>query len=332
MDIMYSRVHEDPEVELLALKRVASENEKLDICTISCAGCTLFTLMSTEYEINSIDGYDINENHLLLVKFKLLIMAYFVGQDDKILNFLVGKLPTTEYKTIFEELVNTANVILNDFKKTISISEQEINMVELFMEKNQYNLLCSGLFEFASGYQIKRLVSNNVTISRQIVLLQIMSVKVWQNIRRAYNFFKKNDSFDCNYFYHIMFRDSYDKNNLPLYLTKSDRINKNISKLTLNKKDIFKQLANNEKKYHFINLSNSMDWIKDISNELCQLIDIIIKSLFPGGVCVIRRSKDSYNVTEVIKSTYLTELEILDNEHVDRTYLYKEVVIIRKKS
>ena len=138
MNILFSQVREDPDIELWYINNFVNNLDNLDnldkrYLIIGSGGCTILSLLAhiNHDENIIIDVIDQNIEQLYLIKLKISVIKYF-NDIDKVLLFFEGNFSEYEYDNII------INLDLDDKCKTFW--KNNMNII-------YYGVNRSGVFE-----------------------------------------------------------------------------------------------------------------------------------------------------------------------------------------
>ncbi|AYV78564.1 MAG: protein of unknown function DUF3419 [Edafosvirus sp.] len=318
MNILFSQVREDPQIELHAIKEL-NTSDKLKILMITSGGCTVMSLLSQNIE--QIDAIDMNQqqNYLCALKITALML---IESNDLLLKFFEGKLC---YKFYDDFLINAKNYLsLECYQFWLCNTNFIYNGIN---QSGKFELLFKELVDSNFNYEkcfnreyLKTIFGNDAVVNS----MNKEFSDHFKNIIMMYkNLYNTND----NYFYHQIIYNKYNKEtNLPPYF----HINKNIIKNNYQKINYictpFDKYIDNCKynEYHMIHTSNITDWLN--KDQIDVLLLNIHKCLKIDGILIMRRLNGDYDLKNHVKKYF----EIINNGVIDKSHFYSQVVVAKK--
>ena len=292
MNIQFSQVREDPNIELYTLNKITKIFPK--ILLVGSGGCTLFTLLNKN--IDTIDVIDQNKEQLFLIQLKLEIICY-CKDKFKINDFFEGKLFKEEYDHILLNIKATLSKECYSFWM-----ENKLFVYRGINQNGVFELLFKELFDnsfnyekvFNRNYLIQKF-GDNAVINSMNKEFSIHFETVINRLRTKYT------QFD-NYFYHQIIHNSYNKQYLPKYFDNIDNIIENKQKIKYINLNYADYVQNTNKKYDIVQISNITDWMNKIE------IDLFFKNIYTilnkNGYLISRRLNGDYNLAQML-SEYL---------------------------
>lgn len=302
--IQFSQVWQDPSVELKAVNLFNKDN--IDFFIIGSGGCTLLSLLNN-INIKNLFVLDSNQEQIFLIQLKMMLY-YNIENKNKYILFIEGKLNHDEVNKIFYNL-NLDEKCKNYWITHIDLIYKGINKI--------------GNFELL----LKNLVNNNSNIidnnySNLISNLSKTSfIEYFDIIIETYKIYYNNPT--DNYFYNQIINFEYG-NDLPLYLKNYNE--KNNANIYYINHDLINFMNKTQKKFDIIQISNITDWMSEY--KIIELLRDIYRRLNTNGIIILRRLSSDINLSDILNKINL--YLIIDNNVIDKSFFYKEIIIARK--
>ena len=208
MEINFSQVREDPEIETFVIDKVKNPT----VLIIGSGGCTLFTLMCKSF--NKITVIDSNISQLYLIELKIQMFQYFINKELYILvQALSGKLDKICYDNFLQEAKN-------------KISSGCYNYFHNNMHYLYDGLLFSGKYEklflqlVQSNYNFDDIFSTeNLTNTFGKEAVKNSKMPFSEHFKNIFQTYKNNYTDNNNYFYYSATKNSYNLSDLPKYFS-----------------------------------------------------------------------------------------------------------------
>jgi SAM-dependent methyltransferase len=151
----------------------------------------------------------------------------------------------------------------------------------------------------------------------------------FRNILKVYRTSYPNPN--MNYFYRQFTYGSYN-GDLPVYLQTKSPV-EILEKVIFYKNNMLDHLRSSlTKTYDLIHLSNITDWLNP--NTFCELLNEVGRTLRPNGKAILRRLNSDIEMKSYLEIFYAKNGHYkfdLENDILDKSHFYSEVLIITKK-
>ncbi len=334
MNISFSQVREDPEVEISIVKNLAVNTENLEkddfkILQIVSGGCTLLSLLSVGTDlIHTIDAIDVNQDQIYLCQLKFAVVKS-LKHSDCILNFYEGVYHESYYVEILNYLLKHKlinNLCFEYWSRNISHMVYGINKIGKY--ENLFRQLADTNFDFDTVFDHNNLVE----LFGHDAVKYTTKTTFPKHFKKVFEMYKLNGEPKDNYFYQQFISDEYfSTKSLPVYLSDDEHIlnicksNTKINYHNQNMCDYLNSVP--DKYYNFINLSNITDWMSII--KIQNLLLNVYRCLKQNGVFIIRRLASDADI-EKISSEYF-EIQDKKSYPEDKSYFYQDIIVGRKK-
>ena len=318
MNILFSQVREDPDIELF----VANEIDKLKTINkkryllVGSGGCTLLTLLSIMDKNDDfiIDVIDMNIEQIYLIQLKIAVIKYYVDKNN-ILDFFEG----TNSNNIDILDLDLSHQCRTFWKKNNKMFKSGIN------QNGVFELLFKDLV--SSNYNFEKVFDRENLINKfgEIAVINSLNKEFYDHFRGILERYKSYD-IDSNYFYYQIVNNKYNRNCLPKYFDNIYRIIENSHKINYICSDFTEYVKANKCQYNMIHTSNLTDWVS--KNKLNELLNMLYKSVCDNGYIIMRRLNGDYVLKDVIENN--GKFNVLDDIPKDKSEFYSEVVICYK--
>jgi len=311
MNILFSQVREDSDVEISVIKKISNSN----ILTITSGGCTILDLLSqSELSINNIYAIDSNIEQNYLLKLKLLVIHALKNKKD-IIDFFEGR-----YLKYDDFIDNLNDPFWNNNKEYIYNGINISGKFEILFKK----YINKNILDYELTTQI--LSKNNlINIFGENAVVNSLNKEFYDhfyNIFTTYN--ELYNSPNDNYFYKSIVDGKYSYDCCPKYFNNIHNIIQNSDKINYINDNIinFISLNKNNIKFDVINLSNIFDWMDNDNRQ--NILHNIKKILNNNSYIISRRLNGDYDLKKLMEEHFLFE-----SIEYDKSHFYSEVVICK---
>lgn len=316
MNINFSQVREDPEIETYIIHHLLLKTD-LNLLIIGSGGCTLLGLL--DERIIGVDVIDQNYQQIYLIQLKMALLIILKDKKE-VLHFFQEAFSQAEFDILLNRIKNCLTedcyqFFLKNFDAVSAGINQSGKYERLFKQLVEKNSDNNNSYDkvFSTDNLIKNFGDNAVQNTKK---------SFSEHFKNVIETYEKLYTFEENYFYHQIMKNSYHIDHLPKYFSNMDNIekfHKRVKFVVGDFLDFLKRSPSN--KYHFVHTSNITDWMK--GNQLKEIMEQISRVLKIGGFVVMRRLLADYSLADFMGNYF----QIIDIPLVDRTHFYSEVVV-----
>jgi S-adenosylmethionine:diacylglycerol 3-amino-3-carboxypropyl transferase len=345
--IYFSQVREDSNIEKFIINKCLLKfGKNINIFMIASGGCNILNickfvadldtindpqkvLSNCIKRINKIYAIDKNRSQIELLKLKSYMVSslgtgfyvkdmlnngfnfetyelFLKGLDKNSIEYWIehkellkrGVNRVGRYEQLFKDVCKNENdKIKNDFSNE--------NLIKIFGENAVKQSTKNNFSEYFLNYINK---IKNMDYKKNYILASFLNNGEYNNNRLVP---------------YLSFDDRENKKEYECYIKMIEKINYEYSCL-----DIIESLEKIEdQSLNVIQTSNITDWMDDANMRL--LFDLILKKLKYKGYVIMRRLNSDIVLTDFVVKNYKNYF-IIDNNYEDSTYLYSEVLILKK--
>jgi S-adenosylmethionine:diacylglycerol 3-amino-3-carboxypropyl transferase len=306
MNILFSQVREDPNVEQFVVDKL----DKVNALIVGSGGCTLMSML--EEKITNIEVIEVNQEQLYLIRLKLAVVCK-LKQVDYILDFFEGRLDKETYDKILDDLdLDHMTVIYWKYNMDFIYSGCNIS--------GRFELLFKELVD--SGMNYTKVFNKEYLISIFGESAVVNSNQFFDHFENIVDTYKSLYTPENNYFYYQILNNKYFKECLPVYFYNIKCIEDNKSKIEYVLDNYVNYLTKCEDEiYNLIQTSNLTDWMD--RSELDSFVNNLYRCSKKGGYVILRRLNGCYSLKDVVSKKF----EIVNKVPVEKSHFYSEVVV-----
>lgn len=342
-EIAFSQVREDPEMDLIVLESIKTQNKKA--LMIGSGGCSVLTMLLSQ-DLERIDVIDANPAQIELIKLKIAALRNLTTKEY--IDFVEGHNSLTHLEKLKHDEFYNQSFWEDSRLSQIEYGINQIGVFEqLFKElRNSFSvnpMLVLNEKEWSDAFN-KVFDRDYLTeVFGEEAVKYSMSQEFSDHFSRVMKNAIEKYKGNSNYFLDQIFKGKYESD-LPVYLEEDNKavILENIGKMNFINQPFHDFIKQTSEQYDFIHTSNITDWLP--LSMLDELYSDIKAHLRENGLVVSRRLNGDHSLNDVVlrtlnkksvkeietTSSYKVRFEIekdFDFKESDKSFFYNELVV-----